>query len=356
VTENKILPPPTRVVQFFKLLSRFFNQSWVYHALGWLLYVFIFVIYQANPNTLLLAIGNEFTKILFVATAVYFNLWYLLPTYLSEKKVVQYLLGLVATAIIITPLEVFALYFKLEGHHELQAQLVNGQFNLYVFNFFILTISSILQISSDWIRHQRVKQELETKTMQQELNFLRTQINPHFLFNTLNNLYALTLKKSDAAPEMVIKLSELMRYMLYECNEKSVPLSKEIAFLRNYLDLERLRLGANADIYLEIKGEVTNQEIAPLLFTSFLENAFKHGLNSSIAGGYVHLNLDVNQYQLHLEIENSKPDYLPISKVGGIGLSNTKRRLELLYPKRHQLILEDTNQKFVVHLTLELGL
>ena len=139
MTDNKILAPPTRVITFFKIIAKFFSQSWVYHVLGWLLYVFIFVIYQANPDTLWLAIGNELTKIVFLVAAVYFNLWYLLPTYLSEKKVVQYFLGLILTTIIVTPLEVFALYFKLEGHLELQMQLINSQFSLYFFNFFIIT-------------------------------------------------------------------------------------------------------------------------------------------------------------------------------------------------------------------------
>src|SRR5690606_19817355 len=113
--------------------------------------------------------------------------------------------------------------------------------------------------------HQREKKELEKQTMQSELRFLKSQINPHFLFNTLNNLYALTLKKSEKAPEIVLKLSEMMRYMLYECNEKYVPLSKEVAYMQNYIELEKLRQGKGADMSFEIHGEIRDQKITPLL-------------------------------------------------------------------------------------------
>ena len=121
----------------------------------------------------------------------------------------------------------------------------------------------------DWARQLRERQVLQTQTMQSELRFLKSQINPHFLFNTLNNLYALTLKKSDKAPEIVIKLSEMMRYMLYDCNEKRVPLSKEVKYIKNYLDLEGLRQGKNVTINFETEGSITDQKIAPLLFIPF---------------------------------------------------------------------------------------
>lgn len=210
---------------------------------------------------------------------------------------------------------------------------------------------------TDWFKQLREKQELETQTMQSELRFLKSQINPHFLFNTLNNLYALTLKKSDKAPEIVIKLSEMMRYMLYECNEKSVPLHKEVNYLKNYLDLEQLRQHDNIQINFRVDGHVSDQQIAPLLFIPFLENSFKHGLNTQLKDGFVNIHLQVAEKSVDFKIENSKgqtvarPDNRPS---GGIGLVNVRRRLNLLYPERYHLKVSNTPNTFAVHLTIQM--
>ncbi len=193
--------------------------------------------------------------------------------------------------------------------------------------------------------------------MQSELKFLKSQINPHFLFNTLNNLYALTLKKSDKAPEIVIKLSEMMRYMLYECNEKRVLLSKEVSYIRNYLDLERLRQGPNVEINFDVVGNVADQKIAPLMFIPFLENSFKHGLNSQISKGFVNIKLEVNEQHVDFFIENSKAEKLPTiehRRSGGIGLVNVRRRLNLLYPEHYDLDIKDNPTTYAVNLKLDL--
>jgi LytS/YehU family sensor histidine kinase len=194
--------------------------------------------------------------------------------------------------------------------------------------------------------------------MQSELKFLKSQINPHFLFNTLNSLYALTLKKSDAAPEIVIKLSEMMRYMLYECNERRVPLRKEVQYIQNYLDLEQLRQGQNARIEFELNGSIREQQIAPLMFTPFLENSFKHGLNNQLTEGFVRIRLDVEDHKVFLEIENSKAPVKPAQNhnkpSGGIGLVNVRRRLNLIYPDSYNLLVTDQPDKYKVNLDLNL--
>ena len=203
------------------------------------------------------------------------------------------------------------------------------------------------------------KQELEKQTMQSELRFLKSQINPHFLFNTLNNLYALTLKKSDKAPEIVIKLSEMMRYMLYECNEKRVMLSKEVNYIKNYIDLESLRQGKNVKINFQLIGDAGHRMIAPLMFTPFLENSFKHGVGNLIANGFVNIKLSVNGDDVDFYIENSKPDKPPTSihkdkRSGGIGLVNVQKRLNLLYPEKYDLQIKDTPNAYAVHLKINL--
>jgi len=210
---------------------------------------------------------------------------------------------------------------------------------------------------NDWLESQREKKELQSQTLQSELKFLKSQINPHFLFNTLNSLYALTLKKSDQAPEIVLKLSEMMRYMLYECNEREVPLSKEINYLKNYLELEKIRQGKKMEINFAMDGEVGHQKIAPLMFIPFVENSFKHGISNQISAGYVNILLEINQNEVTVTIENSKTASVPSpsgKKSGGIGLVNVKRRLDLLYPDKYDLIIDEDPNTYTVKLCIDL--
>jgi two-component system, LytTR family, sensor kinase len=235
--------------------------------------------------------------------------------------------------------------------------LVVNQSNYFWANGLIAATSTMLKIITDWFRSQQEKQRLVTQNMQSELRFLRAQINPHFLFNTLNSLYALTLKKSDVAPEIVLKLSEIMRYMLYECNEKQVFLSKEIQYIQNHLALERLRLTKNLDIKFTVEGTVNDQQIAPLMFIPFLENAFKHGLSNHLGDGFCHINMTVTRENVEFFIENSKPDRILQTEhpeSGGIGLANIRQRLALLYPENHELIIRDLPDKFEVNLKINL--
>lgn len=238
----------------------------------------------------------------------------------------------------------------------MQEEVLNDQVSTFLSIFIIGAISTLAKILSDWLRSQRKMRELQTETMQSELKFLRSQVNPHFLFNTLNSLYALTLKKSDKAPEIVIKLSEIMRYMLYECNERTVPLEKEIKYMGNYIELEKLRHGKDADISFKCEGEVKNQKIAPLIFIPFFENSFKHGISNQLKKGYVHINLQVRDNETELDISNSKAPKAEENDdhSGGIGLENVKRRLHLLYPGKHQLKITEDEQQYNVHLEIKL--
>jgi len=244
------------------------------------------------------------------------------------------------------------------GNPEAQESVVINLNLYFIPPLLIASGSTLFKIINDWVRDLREKQELEKRTMQSELRFLKSQINPHFLFNTLNSLYALTLKKSDNAPEIVIKLSEMMRYMLYECNEKRVLLSKEVNYLHNYLALEKLRQAKDIDIKFEVEGKVSHQMIAPLMFIPFLENSFKHGLSNNISNGFVHIYLNVEGEDIQLRIENSKPEKLPVRdpkrKSGGIGLVNVKRRLNLLYPEQYSLNIEDNPKSYAIDLELKL--
>ncbi len=335
----------------------FFTTRVVYHTLFWVTLLVFFILIDGTQQGFFFTLSNEIINILFFGTIVYFNLFYLIPNYLTKKKFITYSVLLILSAIIITPLKVIVFYFKFHNLPEIQAELIRQQNSYFLVTFFIAGSSTILKIITDWARQLKERQELHTQTMQSELRFLKSQINPHFLFNTLNNLYALTLKKSDKAPEIVLKLSEMMRYMLYECNEKRVLLTKEVNYLKNYLDLEKLRQGKNVDIHFEVKGEISDQKIAPLMFIPFLENSFKHGLSNQISNAFVNITLEVEQQKVTLFIENSKPESLPHQlhkRSGGIGLVNVKRRLNILYPEQYHLEIDDNPKTYIVTLILNL--
>lgn len=335
----------------------FLNQRPVYHSLFWL------TLYGTMVGTSLRqgfdvqsTFLNESIQALFFAALVYFNLLYLIPNYLAKHAFIYFGLVLAACAIV-TPIEVLVLYLLYADSPEYLSNLVDQQERIYLSNVFVTILATVLRVIMDWWRYQNEKQVLLTQTMQSELRFLKSQINPHFLFNTLNNLYALTLKKSDKAPEIVLKLAEIMRYMLYECNERRVHLSKEIHYLYNYLDLERLRQPKEADIRFVVEGHVSEQLVAPLMFVPFVENSFKHGLNHATTGGFVRINLAVQGEDLEFTIENSKVEQMPRPshpRSGGIGLANVKQRLQILYPENHDLEIKDEPNKYTVILRLKM--
>lgn len=345
---------------YLNSIYRFFSQQKVYHTLFWTLLLLVLVTndLMMTDKTFPIAIEHGLIVVFVYALVVYLNLLYLIPNYLTKNQFWTYLGLLLLSILVITPIEALILYLIYSGNPEAQESVVIN-LNLYFIPPLLIAIGSTLfKIINDWVRDLREKQELEKRTMQSELRFLKSQINPHFLFNTLNSLYALTLKKSDNAPEIVIKLSEMMRYMLYECNEKHVLLSKEVNYLHNYLALEKLRQPKDIDIKFEVEGNVSHQMISPLMFIPFLENSFKHGLSNNLSDGFVHIYLNVEGEDVKLRIENSKPEKLPVRdpkrKSGGIGLVNVKRRLNLLYPEQYSLNIKDNPKSYAIELGLKL--
>ncbi len=331
-----------------------------YHLFFWLVVLVVLIITERNRYELHITFVKELVNVVFFAIVVYFNLYFLIPEYFHKKKYFSYSFFLVFSVVIISPVKTFALYILFWGLPQIQDRFVENQGFIFLSCLFVAFSSTIFQILMDWQKSDVEKKELEYKTTQTELNFLRSQINPHFLFNTLNNLYALTLKKSDRAPQTVLKLSEIMRYMLYECNERQVLLSQEINYLKNYIELERLRLSKDFEIELIVNGELNGQRIAPLLLTPFIENAFKHGINKQLSQGFIHINLHVEKEELILDIKNSIGDYKPVEfpkkKSGGIGLQNVERRLQILYPEKHTLDMNEDTNSYNVNLKIKLDI
>lgn len=345
------------ITQATKLWYRLQNHDVFRHIMFWIFVAMLVTLLEAKQSNFLFVLSNELINVFFYGLLVYFNLNYLVKNYLYKNKFFIYATLMILAAVIITPIKAVVFYMKFTHYPLTRNELIQNLNWYFLLHVFVAGVSTVIKIIADWARQMRERQELENQTMQSELRFLKSQINPHFLFNTLNNLYALTLKKSDDAPEIVIKLSEMMRYMLYDCNEKQVLLSKEIEYLQNYLDLERLRQHKTTDIKFDVIGDIGQQTIAPLLFIPFLENSFKHGITNSLEASFIHIRLTARGNQVEFDIENSRPVQLPstgMKRSGGIGLVNVKRRLQLLYPEAYQLDIQENPDTY--HVTLKINI
>jgi LytS/YehU family sensor histidine kinase len=193
----------------------------------------------------------------------------------------------------------------------------------------------------------------EQEKMTAQLQLLKAQLHPHFLFNTLNNIYSFSLQTSPKTPQMILKLSSLLSYMLYDCKTDEVPLEKEVDVMKNYIDLEKERYGDKIDISVNIHGAIQDKYITPLLILPFLENAFKHGTSEQLEKPWMSVDIAVKDHLLQCKVVNSKNEFVPLSE-NGVGIQNVKKRLELLYPGKHELKLADEGVFFVVSLQLQL--
>ena len=224
-------------------------------------------------------------------------------------------------------------------------------------NYFILTTSSagfvVARFFKLWAIKSRDLQRAQQEKLSAELELLKAQLHPHFLFNTLNNIYAFALERSVKTPQLVLKLSTLLSYMLYECKTDEVMLEKEVEVMKNYIGLEKERYGDKLDISINIEGDIQHQFIAPLLILPFLENAFKHGASEQLATPWMSIDLSVKDQILKCKVVNSKNETVPFHQ-HGVGINNVRKRLQFLYPDRHQLKLSDEGAFFVVALMVKL--
>ncbi|HMW39825.1 MAG: histidine kinase [Saprospiraceae bacterium] len=302
-------------------------------------------------------IAWAFLNTLFYIVVANLNLYLYFPKFLQSNSFILFISALIGTCLIASPLKLWINQFLCQSESSPCAEWITDPKFHFISLLIVGSVSSLIRIPFDWLRVQNEKKTLQTRTIESELQFLKNQINPHFLFNTLNNLYALTLKKSEYAPDMVLKLSDMLRYMLYECNETVVPLSKEIQYIRNYLDLEKLRLSREANIQLNIEGDSEGIKVAPLLFIPFIENSFKHGLRNHQGAAFINIYFGISN-ELNFQIINSKsmdmPGFGRSKPSGGIGLTNVRKRLELIYPDMHRLNISDEPDQFIINLTLKI--
>lgn len=288
-----------------------------------------------------------------ILLVVYLNLRLLFPKLLEKGKYILYAFSLLmlislGAAFYLVLFDNWIDYI-FEGYYFI-AYYSFWDISLY-FAVYLFT-TSLLRLARGWFRLQ----EIETEKNKAELKALQAQINPHFLFNSLNSIYALARKQSPEVPQKVVQLSDLMRHIIYETDLDYIVLEKEIEMLRNYIDLQNLRIQDWQRIQFNVEGNIEQKRIAPMLILPFVENSFKHGVKGGAKQVFVNIRLQVEDTFLHLEIENSKAISLEgVSGPHGIGIENVRKRLELIYPGRHSLKIIEEESTFKVKLSLELS-
>ncbi|NOR73699.1 MAG: histidine kinase [Draconibacterium sp.] len=339
-----------------------------YHLLFWLVAYFFFVIFYGRANRDY-SVTILFALMLFplsIATTYFIN-YYLIPRFLFTKKYGKFVLLSFYTLVISIWLELLISLsiFIFIGNYQMY-KMDPSSFDavlLFVGLYFIIIVATAIKLVRHSFQIQKKNRELdnlkletELKLKEAELKLLKAQIHPHFLFNTLNNLYGLTLEKSDKAPDLVLKLSEILDYILYRCNEKRVSLSEEIHNLKNYIEIEKIRYSEELKLELHFPENTNNLSIAPLIILPFVENAFKHGVSNYPGIATVKINILLTGNNLIFNIKNSKNPNIKKNKnyTKGIGLNNVKKRLNLIYPEKYILSINDYSETFLVNLTLQL--
>ena len=328
------------------------------HILIWLAFMLLPLIFIESVEGKIRFVQMGWFLILLIAGYFYLNYFVLIPKLLFQKKILLYILFLLAGLAVILLLSQTYFYF-------LEIIIKHRTFHHHFFGrFFFMpltpslvafAVSSSIKITSEWFINQRQKQEMEAEKLSSELAFLKSQINPHFLFNILNNICSLARKKSDDTENAIIKLSRIMRYMLQDSKNEKVELEKEIEYLQSYIELQRLRISDQVKIEFIIEGRTSPMMLEPLLLIPFVENAFKHGVsyleNSEIT---IYLKADVTNLFFRIENKISRSGKETIPLESGIGLKNVIRRLELLYPGKHKLSITDHGEQYIVELKIQI--
>ena len=324
------------------------------------IHIFIWVLLCSVILFLVYLEGQEITlkicyRIAFGAMIFYANYSLLVPYLLLEKKKILYLLSisvfLIVSYLIISNVFTFD-FFKNRNLSEKRPSKYIA-IAIIFFNGVTIIIGTIIRLYEQWIENDKIKTRIEVQKNKTELESLKNQLNPHFLFNSLNSIYSLSTKKSDDAPEAVIMLSELMRYMLYKANDNKVLLKDELQYIDNYIKLQHIRIAKNKNVKINIRGVISTQKISPLLFISYIENAFKYGTDFN-GNTEVKIDISVKGDELQFKCVNIIGNRSKDEESSGIGIQNTKNRLVLLYPNKHWLTIEEKDNKFMLDLKLKL--
>lgn len=334
----------------------------ILHSVFWLLIIAIVVIDMfTQKHTLKDYLITDGVFGILNLSIFYINYLLLIPELIQKRK--NYWLYVIAfLLLIVASVTVKAVLAALNPEDLLSSTDPKGKvhhmpLNIYVIitsflSGFFLVSSCIIKFSIDWFSNEKIQRSLESEKKDMELQFLKSQLNPHFLFNSLNNIYSLAYQKSEKTADAILKLSEIMRYMIYESNDSWVDLSKEVEYVTSFVELQKLRFKDGASVIITINGEIDGQKIVPLILISFVENAFKHGVANDPEDP-IKINIIANQKILHFSVSNKKSKTNK-DAMGGVGLNNVERRLQLLYPDRYKLNIVNSATHYTTELMLDL--
>lgn len=343
---NRVKNPLEYLVQF--------EPRWILHVLFW---VFIYADELLSFTGLTPAYESEYVIPTFIGyladiVMVYLNLYVAMKYLYRKEKYWWYILFSVVSIVVVV---VFQMYmtseFDCEDCFEDNLSIAIGSF---VATATLLAAAISLKLFRDYFNEQIRVKELESEKHQIEMKYLKDQMNPHFLFNALNGIYVKSRKKDESLPDNILQLSDLLRYQMYECDQEKVSLQKELEFLKNYIDLDKMRK-SDLNVQFNIEGQVSNKSIAPFLLLPLVENALKYSTSNNSAS-HVDINLKATDDKLSFHVENSIDHNQIDDKLkGGIGLKNVRKRLELLYPNNHSLITKEEKNIFTCNLNIALS-
>lgn len=343
-------------------VDRLLNIRWFRHLLYWSVTVAFFTLFWgSDKNCYDVVFKNELLMLPPKLIAVYTVLLVLVPRFLFRKRVILFSILTVVVMVVCGTLLLIDEYYVANYVIDLYTaspiyldrfRALSAMIDINT----VLIIPLVIKIVEHGYRNMQRSEMLEKEKLETELKFLKTQIHPHFFFNTLNNLYSLVLRKSDKAPDVVLMLSELMRYVLYDSNAPKVSLEKELKHIGNYINLEKLRLPTGSELKFDVAGNTSIMAIEPMLLIPIIENCFKHVSSASDGKCWIHISIDVADNQLTLITENStEGSAVQEEDRQGVGLRNVQRRLELLYPERYELKVISDGFSYLCKLKLQLS-
>ncbi len=336
-----------------------FTKYKLHHLFFWVAVFFAWYYFRADDYAeKSTALRVTFIKVADLALMIYITNYVFLPYLLYRKKYLWFGFAFVSL-IFISSIVKMNILGRMLNNPALYNWSINWKDRVYdnvLPHFFLVTAGVAVKLLFDYARLQRRMMEIAKEKAEAELNFLKSQINPHFIFNSLNSVYFLIDKENKEARTALQKFSDMLRYQLYEMNGSRIPIEKEVAFLKDYMDLQRLRIDEKYDVQFNLDVSVYGLQIEPLLLIPLMENAFKHVSHHTGKKNFVHVSIGRDNGSLCFKVENSKEDKLSTNTGdGGIGLQNVKKRLELLYPGKHELKVKETADDFSINLKILLS-
>lgn len=294
------------------------------------------------------------TAYLLYLGSFYINLYMIIPWWTRRRRIVSLLLAWLLLISGYTLLFLLINYlFKVYQYQRPWLIVLNTFTRSLIFTGIFLLASTLYRFTVDWFRNERLREKKENEHLKTELSFLRSQINPHFLFNTLNNIYTLAYQRSEKTADAVMKLSGMMQYMLYDSNSEWVPLQKELDYIGQLIALEQLRIKGKMTLHFTVTGSPENYLVPPMLLIPFIENIFKHGVINDAEDPAL-IRLIIEEGRLQLFTRNRMNNHIKDSG-HGIGLSNVKRRISILYPNSPGIDIQIDDNRYTVHLSLQLN-